>query len=203
MSIISFITCNIMLEVVYYLINSRYKGVYWKSIPYVVSVIMFIVGMKLSKDKVEYHIPYTGNNSIMEIRSTNLSRDVSSELVEGHGLGAGIVTVVGSILLSGIVETIKNEVIECLKEEIYKVEVSINTQIDDIAKIKRESLIYEYKNYVGENMRLYRELLDGIYNYNNNKFIGLSYLHNTIKNYLNKLLKDINTHIKFDMSIFY
>ena len=60
-------------------------------------------------------------------------------------------------------------------------------------------LINEYKNYVGDNMGLYKNLLDGIYKYNNNKFLGLRSTNDKFKYYL-KLFQKINNQIKVETS---
>lgn len=216
-SLLSFLASKVTLEVLFYFINDTYYNFYWTSIPFIVAIIMLIVSIKLNEDKIEYHVPYTRSTNNVSIIGTNVSRDVSSELTATHGLGlgaavgvfvggpvgaligAGIGAVASSFLLSGRVETIKGEVIEAIKVEMDNVEARVNSSIDNVARRKRKAVLDEYKNYVGENISLYRELLDGIYKYNNNKFIGLSTSNNILKNYL-KEFESINKDIDNTLS---
>lgn len=211
-ALISLVTSKAMLEIVFILYKTKHYDLYWNIIPYIIAIIMFIVGMRLSKDKLKYHIPYTNNARNINIRVSSVTKDVSSEITATHGFGAGAVigglaggpvgalvgagigAVLSTFLLGSRVEEIKGEVIESLRREMDNIVINMGSNIIDLSKRKREDLLQEYKNYVGENISLYRELLEGIYNYNNNKFIGLSSSNNILKNYL-KEFEDINREI--------
>lgn len=197
--------------------NIKLIGSYWESIPFVIFILIFLLYMFIERDKVIYHIPYENETGKIKFKFSSVQKNVSNEVTESVGLGAGAVigalaggpvgalvgatvgTILSSFLLKDRIEELKNECISAISIEMDNIETQIHIGIKDTLNKKRQSVINEFKKYVGENMGLHKELLDGIYDYNNNKFIRLRNTSDKLKHYL-RVFRKINDDIESEIS---
>lgn len=211
-ALLSYIASKYILKILPVIINVKFVGVYWSVIPLLIGVIVFLIAIFIEKDEVIYHIPYENRTSNINFRFASIEKNVSNEVTEGLGFGAGAVigalaggpigaligatvgTALSAFLLKDRIEELKRECINTISMEMDNLETQLHIGIKDTLNKKRESIIKEYEKYVGENMGLHKQLLDGIYKYNNKKFIGLRSTNDKLKHYL-RVFKKINDDI--------
>ncbi|WP_455538725.1 dynamin family protein [Terrisporobacter sp.] len=212
---ISFIVSYYSLKVLTRVMNFKLFGFYWIMVPWIVALIVFLIALYTEKDEVVYHIPYENQSTNIDFTFSSIEKNVSNETTEGVGLGAGAVigalaggpigaligatvgTVLSGYLLKDRMNELKKECIDSVKEGMNNIEIQLQVGIKSILNKKRDSIIKEYEKYVGENMGLHKELLDGIYKYNNKRFIGLRTTNDKLKYYV-KVFNKINKEINFE-----
>lgn len=212
---ISFIVSNYSLKIWNGVTNFKLVGFYWIMVPWIIALIVFLIALYTEKDEVVYHIPYENQSTNINFAFNSIEKNVSNETTEGAGLGAGAVigalaggpigafigatvgTVLSGYLLKDRMDELKKECIDSVKEGMNNIETQLQIGIKNTLNKKRDSIIKEYEKYVGENMGLHKQLLDGIYKYNNKKFIGLRTTNDKLKYYL-KVFNKINKEIDFE-----
>lgn len=192
-------------------------------ISYILTTVVFCIGVKFSNKSIKYSIRYEKrdeneySNGVIDVKTDkyevkidNTSRAAGAGVggVVGAGIGgpigaivgAGVGAFVGGLFKSDNLNELKKDYIIKVKKEIDLEKDRLNIKLNKLMNDKKNKLFKEYDRYVEENIILYKELLDGIAEYNNNKFTKLNNYNIILKNYLNSF-KIITTDINQQLEI--
>lgn len=205
---ISFILPDIFGKCLYILDEDLCKYINWGIVPFIVTIIsIFILKRNINKSRVIYHVKL--DNSIINLSNEEIV--IPTESLGGFGIrtsnglgvgavigafaggpigaaiGAGIGGIIGGLFELSELSDLKKEYLEHFNNELENSKEYIDNYIYNVIDNRFNLLIDKYRGYAAENMVLYSELIDGIYEFNTSKINMLINSNNVFGDYLKRI----------------